>query len=132
MPTTLIETPLTDGLFEREVAKNLSFWWQRQGVHPSHVITRFTTLSADRVYSGPFPFSHSAAVPAAAFAFVTCTLSEERDADFRLRYATEVRRLLRERVPPDRIVIAIQPTDPRNHFTPGSDTWHPVRSDSHE
>ena len=43
MPTTAIETCVQDPRFEREVAKELSFWWRGEGIDINHVITRFAT-----------------------------------------------------------------------------------------
>ena len=70
MPTTTIETPVSETRFQRRVAKELSFWWRQQGVHPSHVLTRFVATTGDRVYSGPFPLSGRPGEPAAPFALV--------------------------------------------------------------
>ncbi|MER5865158.1 hypothetical protein [Kitasatospora sp. NPDC002040] len=124
MPTTKIETPLADPLFEREVAKQLSFWWRRQGVGFDHVLTRFAELSGDRVFSGPFPLGGSGAQTgepgSQLFALVTCVVSRERDHAFRRSYALAVRALLATRIPADRIFVSFDPVDPADHFTPGT------------
>ncbi|MEV4613023.1 hypothetical protein AB0K43_10505 [Kitasatospora sp. NPDC049258] len=122
MPTTKVETPLADPLFEREVAKRLSFWWRRQGVDINHVITRFADLPGDRVFSGPFPLAGAGGDPAELFAVVTCVVSHDRDPAFRREYARTVRAALGARIPADRVFLSFEPTDPADHFAPG-DTW---------
>ncbi|WP_405015709.1 hypothetical protein OHV05_00355 [Kitasatospora sp. NBC_00070] len=117
MPTTKIETPLTDPAFEREVAKQLSFWWRQEGVGPNHVLTRFAELPGHRVYSGPFPLGGPGADP---FAIVSCLVSRDRDRAFRRRYALAVRAVLATRIPVERIFVSFDPVDPADHFTPGT------------
>ncbi|HSV64845.1 MAG TPA: hypothetical protein VLJ59_02915 [Mycobacteriales bacterium] len=114
MPTTTIELPMADPRLERRVAKELSLWWRRRGVDVNHVITRFATLPADRVYSGPFPLAGS-------FALVSCLVSRDRDHSFKRDYAHAVRAVLGPRIPPDRVFVSFHPTDPADHFTPN--TW---------
>ena len=122
MPTTTIETPVSETRFQRRVAKELSFWWRQHGVHPSHVLTRFVAGSGDRVYSGPFPLSERPGEPATPFALVGCVLSQERDAAFRREYARRIRDVLAPDIPPDRVFVSVQPTNPADHFTP-ADGW---------
>lgn len=121
MPTTTIETPLADTAFERRVAKQLSFWWRRHGADINHVITRFVPLAGERVYSGPFPMAGHPGVPDRPFAMVRCEVSHERDASFKAAYAETIRSLLAPEIPAERVFVAIQPTDPANHFTPRTD-----------
>ncbi|WP_041789713.1 hypothetical protein [Microlunatus phosphovorus] len=119
MPTTTVETPLDGAPFRRRVAKDLTFWWRRHGVDPAHVVTRFLPGAADRVFLGPFPNAGDRAeVP---FAFVVCVLAADRDAAFRAAYARQVRRVLGPDIPPERVFVAMQSTDPADHFTPTSD-----------
>jgi hypothetical protein len=122
MPTTTIETPLRDVRFERRVAKQLCFWWRRHGTDPSHVMTRFLPATGDLVYSGPFPLSAGNGGQHVPFALVGCVMSQERDAGFRREYARFLRGALAPEIPPDRVFVSIQPTDPADHFTPAS-TW---------
>lgn len=114
MPTTTIELPATDARFERRVAKDLALWWRRRGVDVNHVITRFVTLPADRVYSGPFPLGD-------AFALVNCLVARDRDHTFKRDYADAVRTALLPAIPPSRVFISFHPTNPNDHFTPK--TW---------
>lgn len=123
MPTTTIETPLTDGAFERRVAKQLSFWWRRQGTDIRHVITKFSVVPAGRIYSGPFPMQGRPDEPVAAFAFVSCVVSCHRDHEFKRRYARIVRETLGPQIPADRVFVSFYPTDPADHFTPGATSW---------
>jgi hypothetical protein len=126
MPTTTIETPLTDARFERRVAKELSFWWRRQGTDIRHVLTRFITLSGDRVYSGPLPMAIGGGdpTPPPAFALVSCLVSHRRDESFKRDYARHVRAVLGPEVPADRVFVSFRATDPADHFTPGSSAWN--------
>src|SRR5436309_10766264 len=117
MPTTTIETPVDDVRYHRRVAKELSFWWRREGVDVNHVITRFVPLAGERVYSGPFPLSGP------PYALVHCVVSAERDGAFKRGYARHVRSVLGPEIPPDRVFVSFQPTDPTDHFTPGSAAW---------
>jgi hypothetical protein len=121
MPTTTIETPLTDARFERRVAKELSFWWRRQGTDIRHVLTRFVTLAGDRLYSGPLPMSTVGDRP---FAVVSCVVSHHRDEGFKRAYARQVREVLAPEVPADRVFVSFRPTDPDDHFAPGSTAWN--------
>ena len=121
MPTTTVETPLLDPRFQRRVAKELTFWWRRHGVPPSHVVTRFRPGSAELSFLGPHPMSRTGRDDPDPFAFVLCVLAEERDPAFRSAYARHVRRVLGPDIPPGRVYVAIQPTDPANHFTPADD-----------
>jgi len=121
MPTTTIETPLADARFERRVAKSLTFWWRRQGTDVRHVMTRFVRLDGDRLYSGPLPISTAGGE---AFAVVTCLISHQRDAAFKRAYARHVRAVLAPEVPADRVFVSFRPTDPADHFTPGSAAWN--------
>ncbi|MEU9131934.1 hypothetical protein AB0D08_28170 [Kitasatospora sp. NPDC048540] len=129
MPTTKVETPLSDPLFEREVAKRLSFWWRQQGVDLNHVLTRFADLPGHRVFSGPFPLGGAPGEDLATnlFALVTCVVSHERDAAFRRSYALAVRAALSTRIPVDRIFVSFEPTDPADHFTPGTAWAEPTQ-----
>lgn len=118
MPTTTVETPLDQVSFRRRVAKELTFWWRRRGVDPSHVVTRFVPGAADQVYLGPFPNAGGQADT--PFAFVVCVLAADRDPAFRAAYARQVRRVLGPDIPPERVFVAVHPTDPADHFTPAS------------
>jgi hypothetical protein len=122
MPTTTIETPVADPRFQRRVAKELSFWWRRQGVDVNHAMTRFVPLPGERVYSGPFPLSGPE-----AFAFVSCLVARDRDGRFKRQYAEHVRAVLAPEVPADRVFVSFYPTDPNDHFIPGSSAWETVR-----
>ncbi|NRQ37775.1 hypothetical protein HII36_38995 [Nonomuraea sp. NN258] len=115
MPTTIIATPLRDPAFQRRVAKQLTFWWRRHGVTPAHVVTRFADESGDQVFIGPYPLTARDERP---FAFAQCVLAQDRDQDFRAACAAEIRRVLGPEIPPDRVFVAIHPTDPADHFTP--------------
>ena len=121
MPTTTIETTVTDPRFERRVAKELSFWWRRRGAAVNHVMTRFVTVTGERVYSGPFPMCGTTLAP--AFAFVSCVVAHDRDPRFKQEYARHVRAVLGPEVPADRVFVSFYPTDPADHFTPGSTAW---------
>lgn len=121
MPTTTIETPLTDARFERRVAKALSFWWRRQGTDIRHVLTRFVMLTGDHLYCGPLPMSTVADTP---FAVVSCVVSQHRGEAFKREYARQVRAALAPEVPADRVFVSFRPTDPDDHFTPGSTAWN--------
>jgi hypothetical protein len=123
MPTTTIETPVADPLFERRVAKELTFWWRRRGAAVNHVMTRFVEVTGERVYSGPFPLAGPHAGAAPAFAFVTCVVARDRDADFRREYARHVRAVLGPEIPADRVFVSFHPTDPADHFTPDRPDW---------
>jgi hypothetical protein len=115
MPTTIIATPLADRDFQRRIAKQLTFWWRRHGVPPAHVVTRFAAESGDQVFLGPYPISAHDDRP---FAFVRCVLARDRDPAFRAACAHEIRRVLGPEIPPERVFVAIDPTDPADHFTP--------------
>jgi hypothetical protein len=119
MPTTTIETSLSDPAFERRVAKELSFWWRRQGTDIRHVITRFVGLDGDRVYSGPFPLNGCPGDNALPFAFVSCVVSRSRDGWFKRAYACQVRSSLAPQIPEDRVLVSFYPVDPADHFIPG-------------
>jgi hypothetical protein len=129
VPTTTIETAEVDPRFARQVAKELSVWWRREGADINHVITRFTELPADRVFSGPFPLSKRDPGPAGGpadappFAFVDCVISHDRDTAFRRRYARAVLRALAPRIPESRVFISFRPVDPSDHFAPGTESW---------
>lgn len=132
MPTTTIETPLSNDAFERRVAKQLSLWWRRQGLDIRHAITKFVVLRANRVYSGPFPMSGPPDEPAAAFAFVSCVVSRHRGHEFRRQYAHVVRVTLGPEIPADRVFVSFYPTEPADHFTPGASTWGDERDAKEE
>ncbi len=117
MPTTTIESTVTGVGVRRRVAKDLSMWWRRQGADINHVLTRFLPVADESVYSGPFPLAGS---PVSPFALVSCVLSVERDAEFRRAYVTAVRTALAPEIPPDRVFVSFQPTDPALHFGPDS------------
>ena len=55
---------------------------------------------------------------------MTCVLSHERDGDFKRAYARHLRDVLGPDVPADRVFVSFCPTDPADHFTPGSPAWH--------
>src|SRR4051812_1120581 len=113
MPTTIIATLVQDPGFHRRVAKQLTFWWRRHGVTPAEVITRFER--AEHVFLGPFPISTRDDRP---FAFVDCTVGQDRDPAFRAACAAEIRRVLEPEIPADRTFIAIHRADPADHFAP--------------
>jgi hypothetical protein len=115
MPTMIVESTLADPTAQRRVAKQLSFWWRAHGVDVNHVITRFVAVVDGTVYSGPFPLP-------APFALVTCVVSEQRDADFRDRYAQAVRSALAPDIPPERVLLSFQPVDPALHYPPQETT----------
>jgi hypothetical protein len=121
MPTTTIETTVADPAFQRRVAKELSFWWRRQGVPINHAITRFVRVPGEAVFSGPFPLAE---VP--PFALVNCVLSRDREPSFRRSYAVTVRAALGPDVPADRVFVSFHPTDPADHFVPGAPGWEPT------
>jgi hypothetical protein len=111
MPTTIIESTLADAAAHRRIAKELSFWWRRQGTEINHVMTRFVTVAPGALFSGAYPLP-------APFASVTCVVSVERDAEFRDRYADAVRAALAPDIPADRILLSFQPVDPALHYAP--------------
>ncbi|MFD0822981.1 hypothetical protein ACFQ0D_32715 [Micromonospora zhanjiangensis] len=123
MPTTTIETTVADPRFRRRIAKELSFWWRRQGTDINHVITRFVPLPGETVYSGPFPLDGPPGAPTRPDALVAGVLAAGRGPQFRRAYAFAVRAALGPEVPPDRVFVSFQPTDPADHFTPGSPAW---------
>ena len=120
MPTTTIQTPLADSRFEHRVVRELCRWWRDRDVDIRHVLTRFETLGGERVYGGPLPLGSGRR----AFALVTCVVSQERDGDFKRDLARHLRDVLGPDVPADRVFVSFCPTDPADHFTPGSDAWH--------
>lgn len=121
MPTTTVETPLTDARFHRRVAKDLTFWWRRHGVDPAHVVTRFVPGAADRIYLGPYAMTHTPDGHPEPFAFVVCVMAQDRASDLRAACARQIRRSLAPEIPPERVFVAIEPTDPADHFTPADD-----------
>ena len=52
---------------------------------------------------------------------MVCVLAADRDAAFRAAYARHVRHVLGPDIPPERVFVAIQPTNPTDHFTPAAD-----------
>jgi hypothetical protein len=58
------------------------------------------------------------------FAVVSCVVSHHRDEGFKRAYARQVREVLAPEVPADRVFVSFRPTDPDDHFAPGSTAWN--------
>jgi hypothetical protein len=116
VPTTTIESTLRDAAAQRRVAKQLSFWWRRRGVHINHVLTLFRPAGIVGLYSGPFPLT-------GPYALVTCVLAATREPGFRQDYAFAVRDALAPDIAADQVFVAFQPTDPDDHFGPHTPDW---------
>lgn len=115
MPTITVETNVRDAAFYRAAAKHWSLWLRGQGVDLNHVITKFTAVADDAVFSGPFPL---AGLPPerAGFAFVRCTVARDRTAEFRERLAERIVDAVRGEIRPDRVFISFDLTDPDLHL----------------
>jgi phenylpyruvate tautomerase PptA (4-oxalocrotonate tautomerase family) len=122
MPTIAIEATTTPPQLRRRVARTLTGWLAARGVPAEHVVTRFRTLSDGETFAGAVPLTWALSGQlsgSSEFAFVTCTVSAERDPAFRKELAVEVTRALQPEIPSEAVFIAIHPIDPADHFRGG-------------
>lgn len=114
MPTITVETDRDSTALRRRCAKAWSLWLRGEGVDINHVLVRFTPLTGDQVFSGPFPLG-SAQGP--GFALVRCVVAEDRSPEFRAALAAQITASLEPDVAPERTFVQFEPVDPRTHFT---------------
>lgn len=118
MPTLTVETTIcTPGLrkrFSQAITRHL----QKEHILANHVITRYYEIAPSHVYSGMVSFDRfpSLAGKAADFAFVTCSMANERDEAFQKRLGRVILDALQPDIPADFIFITFHLVDPRQTF----------------
>ncbi|MGC4805378.1 hypothetical protein [Micromonospora sp. DT233] len=110
-----MESTVADVRTQRAFARAVSTSLRREGIDINHVITKFLLADGQRVFSGPFPLGGVDGT-SSGFAFVTCVVGQHRDSQFRSRLAATIVAALDPAVPPDRIFIRFDLTDPALHL----------------
>ena len=114
MPIIQVETNVPCPVLERRFAKAVSRWLHRRDVPLGHVVVKFTRISTESVYVGPYPIASKQRDE--AWAFVTAYISHERDRAFR----SELARLVVETLQPDvaarHVLVSVRPVSSQDFF----------------
>lgn len=118
MPTILIESPPLRPRDRRAIALRLTRWLTDRGVEPHRAIVKFTDAAPGSVLSGGLPLgSPDADGVASGFAWVTCCIGPDRDADFREALAEQIRDALDPAGESALCYIEFRPTRPDLVYT---------------
>jgi phenylpyruvate tautomerase PptA (4-oxalocrotonate tautomerase family) len=118
MPIIEIESNNLDEQARREIAKKLALWFHRQKVPMHHLVTKFRSLQASEVFSGPYGFAQmpQQAPTETRFAFVTCYIGQHREGAFKAALAKHLSVLFSGYASPEYLFIAMRPVNPGDFF----------------